>query len=233
MSAGRTRRLGFLSAAMVAAGLSLTACDATTSGAGDGPTTSSASSAAKASSSGEATSSSTPTSTPTSAPTTQPTPASSDAPAANLIAPVMPEDADERTREGLQAFTGHWLELLSYSYESNDLEPLQAVSDPACQFCKDSEAAMAQIYQVGWAVGGTTTLTDFGTDFAPDAAGTYAAEITTTQAEIFYFSGEGWLGSSESRPNTAHTITARYLDGQWQMIDYATPTTPAGEHPAG
>ncbi|MCU1634153.1 MAG: hypothetical protein JWM61_2805, partial [Micrococcaceae bacterium] len=131
------------------------------------------------------------------------------------------------------AFTEHWLELLSYSYEANDLKPLQSISDPACQFCKDSEAAMAQIYQVGWAVGGATTLDDFTTDFTPDAAGTYTADITTTQTEIFYFSGEGWLGSSESRPNTAHTITARYLDGQWQMIDYATPATSAGDHSAG
>jgi hypothetical protein len=234
MPEGHVRRYGALTVALTTVALALMACDAaTTTDAGDGAPASSAPTSAKASSTGEATSSSTPTSTPDPAPTVQPTPASSDAPAANLAVPTEPEETGEETREGFQAFTEHWLDLLSYSYEANDLAPLQAVSDPACQFCKDSEAAMAQIYQVGWAAGGATTLNDFTTEFAPDTAGTYTAEITTTQAEIFYFSGEGWLGSSESRPNTAHIITARYTDGQWQLIDYSTPASPTSEQPGG
>jgi hypothetical protein len=219
MSAGRGRRYGTLTAALVAVGLALTACEAaTTTDAGSGPS---------AASTPAPTSSPTPTATPT--PAVQPTPASSDAPGANLTIPTEPTDAHDQTRAGLQAFTEHWLQLLSYSYEANDLEPLKSISDPTCQFCKESEAAMKQIYQLGWAVGGATTLTGFATDFTSDPAGTYTADITTTQAEIFYFSGEGWLGSSESRPDTAHTVTARYADGRWQMMDYTTPAAPVGE----
>jgi hypothetical protein len=161
----------------------------------------------------------------------EPTPASSDAPAANLQVPALPTKANEESREGLEAFIAHWLSLLSYSYEANDLEPLQAVSDPACTFCKDAETSMAQIYQMAWALGGETTLTDFTTEFTPDATGAYTADVTTTQAEIFYFSGEGWLGSSESKPDTPHTVTARYTDDGWQLIDYTTP--PTAEAPPG
>ncbi|MBJ2121434.1 hypothetical protein I6N91_10630 [Arthrobacter sp. MSA 4-2] len=161
----------------------------------------------------------------------EPTPASSDAPAANLQIPAPPAEAEEESREGLEAFTAHWLKLLSYSYEANDLEPLQAVSDPACTFCKDVGTAMAQTYQVGWATGGATTLTDFTTDFTPDADGAYTADITTTQTEIFYFSDEGWLGSSESKPDTPHLVTARYIGVGWQMINYSTP--PITEAPTG
>ena len=173
-----------------------------------------------------------PTQVPT--PTLQPTPASSDAPAANLPVPVRPDLADELSADGLEAFTAHWLALLSYSYEADDLEPLLAVSDPACRFCAETEESMEQIYRMAWALGGTTTLTSFRTDFTPDAGGIYTADLTTTQAEIFYFSGEGWLGSSESKPDTPHTLTARYLDGEWQSVEYTTPTSaPPATPPAG
>jgi hypothetical protein len=208
---------------VVGAGLSLTACDNTTPAPADEQTASGAPTTSSVPSSG---SSSAP-----SAPRVEPTPASSAAPAANLEVPVLPAEAEEESEEGFEAFTAHWLDLLSYSYEANDLEPLQAVSDPACTFCADAGTAMTQIYQMGWAVGGATTLTNFTTDFAPDAAGTYTADITTTQAEIFYFSGEGWLGSSESRPDTPHTVTARHTGDGWQLIDYTTPAV--SEVPAG
>ncbi|MPY11205.1 DUF6318 family protein [Arthrobacter bussei] len=215
--------------------LSLTACDGP-AGTGDEPREAGATTATAT-----ATASPDPSTAPATAPpdaSAQPTaaraeprPASSAAPAANLPIPAVPAEADEESREGLEAFTSHWLSLLSYSYEANDLEPLRAVSDPACTFCADAETAMAQIYQLGWALGGATTLADFSTDFAPDAAGTYTAEITTTQAEIFYFSGEGWLGSSEASPNSPHTVTARYVDGAWQLIGYTAP--PVTESPEG
>ena len=86
---------------------------------------------------------------------------------------------------------------------------------------------MAEIYQMAWASGGKTTLTEFTTDFAPDGEGVYTADVTTSQNELFYYSGEGWLGSSESRPNTPHTVTARYNEDQWQLIDYTVPEVPA------
>lgn len=116
----------------------------------------------------------------------------------------------------------HWLELLSYSYLANDLAPLNEVSNPGCTFCAQAETSMKQIYQLGWVSGSGTTLMGFTTDFQPDTSGVYSADITTTQAEIFYYSGEGWLGSSESKPDTPHTITARHVDGNWQLIDYTT-----------
>jgi hypothetical protein len=164
-------------------------------------------------------------------PTAEPTAASPTNRAVNLPVPERPAAADEETKEGLEAFTGHWLQLLSYSYEANDLKPLQEASDPSCGFCQDAATAMAQIYQLGWASGGQTTVIDFATDFTPDSNGVYTADITTTQGEIFYYSGEGWLGSSESRPNTPHTVTARYIDNGWQLIDYTSPEVPPSEVP--
>lgn len=162
-----------------------------------------------------------PSSPPT--PSVAPTPASPTNRAANLAVPELPEEARAESKAGLKAFMEHWLELLSYSYLANDLAPLNEVSNPGCTFCVQAETSMKQIYQLGWVSGGGTTLTAFTTDFQPDTNGIYSADITTTQAEIFYYSGEGWLGSSESIPDTSHSITARYVDGSWQLIDYATP----------
>lgn len=236
MSITSSRARSSVLALALGVALSLTACDAS-AGTGDEPRAARATTAtATATEASPATETATETAQPDASaqPTAaraEPRPASSAAPAANLPIPVAPAEADEESREGLEAFTSHWLSLLSYSYEANDLEPLRAVSDPACTFCADAETAMAQIYQLGWALGGATTLADFSTDFAPDAAGTYTAEITTTQGEIFYFSGEGWLGSSEASPNSPHTVTARYVDGAWQLIGYTAP--PVTESPEG
>jgi hypothetical protein len=221
MSAVSIRARSSMLIVVLGLGLSLTACEGVT------PTPTNEPSAAQ-------TPSMTPSAEPSVEPTAErvePTPASSDAPAANLPVPALPAGANEQSREGLEAFTAHWLDLLSYSYEANNLEPLRAVSDPACTFCKDAETSMAQIYQMAWALGGETTLTDFNTDFTPDTTGAYTANVTTTQAEIFYFSGEGWLGSSESKPNTPHTVTARFTGDGWQLIDYTTPAT--AETPTG
>ena len=90
---------------------------------------------------------------------------------------------------------------------------------------------MEQIYQMAWASGGATTLTDFTTDFAPNDAGVYTADVRTTQNEIFYYSVEGWLGSSESKPDTPHTVTARYTDDQWELIDYTIPPVAGAGEP--
>ncbi|WP_146067507.1 DUF6318 family protein [Arthrobacter sp. SX1312] len=160
-------------------------------------------------------------------PSVAPTPASRTNPAANLPVPELPAAAQDDSEAGLEAFTRYWLELLAYSYEANDLVPLMQHSDPTCTFCQDAATAMAQVYQVGWVSSGAITLTSFTTEFIADQNGVYTAEITTTQGEIFYFSGEGWLGSSESKPDTPHTITARHTGDEWQMIDYTTPVPAA------
>lgn len=62
-------------------------------------------------------------------------------------------------------------------------------------------------------------------------AGLVMIEITAPWTGIFDLSAEGRLGSSESRPDTAHTITVRYTpEGQWQMIDEDGATAaPAAE----
>ena len=99
------------------------------------------------------------TSSPPSSPTPTPTavykPADASGPAQNVPVPVLPEVAKTETKEGLEAFAKYWFELLSYGYETGDVEPLKAVSGPDCAFCNGLIRNVSDAWADGqWISGG-------------------------------------------------------------------------------
>ncbi len=49
-------------------------------------------------------------------------PADASGKAQNVPVPVLPEAAKAETKEGLEAFARYWFELLSYGYETGDVD---------------------------------------------------------------------------------------------------------------
>lgn len=95
----------------------------------------------------------TPTATPTSTPAYKP--ASASGPAQNVPLPVLPAVAKTETKEGLEAFTRYWYQLLDYGYQTGDIGPLAGVSAPGCRFCAGLQEGIQEAWDAGrWVVGG-------------------------------------------------------------------------------
>lgn len=81
-------------------------------------------------------------------------PASEKGPARNVPKPVMPETVKEDTPEGAEAAVEYWWDAVYYLQQTNDPEPLKAVSQPDCQFCSSYMEAINDIYKPGgWHTG--------------------------------------------------------------------------------
>lgn len=96
-------------------------------------------------------------------PTPTPTPSYSQAsgagPAANVELPVFPEVARQDTKEGLMAFAEYWFELVDYTYQTGDPEPLKAVTTPECGVCGGMFGRIPETYaNGGWVEGGLVDM---------------------------------------------------------------------------
>ncbi|WP_417364211.1 DUF6318 family protein [Glutamicibacter arilaitensis] len=82
--------------------------------------------------------------------------ASADGPAENVIVPKIPAVAKEKSQEGASAFAKYYFDLVNYTIETNDVEPLTEVTSKDCIVCGVSiidEATEAK--RLGkWQVGG-------------------------------------------------------------------------------
>ncbi|WP_258067305.1 DUF6318 family protein, partial [Arthrobacter sp. GMC3] len=105
--------------------------------------------------------------TPAPAPAPVYTPATADGPAQNVPTPILPEKAKEFSKEGLEAFARHWYTTLGYAYETGDVEPLSAITDPSCKTCSGAKTSIARIYDDGgWIVGAKITVDSSTSNFA-------------------------------------------------------------------
>lgn len=96
-------------------------------------------------------------------PTPTPAPSYSQAsgagPAANVELPVLPEVARQDTKEGLLAFAEYWFELVDYTYQTGDAEPLRAVTTPDCGVCAGMFGRIPETYaNGGWVEGGLVEM---------------------------------------------------------------------------
>ncbi len=81
-------------------------------------------------------------------------PASEQGPAQNVPKPVMPEAVKEDTPEGAEAAVKHWWDAVYYLQQTNDPEPLKAVSTNDCNLCSAYIGTIERIYsQGGWHTG--------------------------------------------------------------------------------
>ncbi|MFJ2620189.1 DUF6318 family protein [Glutamicibacter sp. NPDC087344] len=108
----------------------------------------------------QGTSSGSPTPTATQSPTPSETekyePATADGPAKNVPVPEMPALAKENSESGSIAFLKHYLNIMNFSFESYNADPLKNLTSNNCQLCFENIIQGIEFNgaQGGWQVGG-------------------------------------------------------------------------------
>jgi hypothetical protein len=203
-------RLPVISAVAVSV-LALSGC----SGGGDpqaGPTATAVGSPAA---SGSA--SATPSATPTLKPAPVYKPADAKGRAQNVPVPVKPALADKNTKEGLEAFTKYWYELMGYAYETGKLKPVDEVTSAACASCGRVRPTIQSWNSEGrWIEGGRFEIFDATTKFRPDANGNQQVFVQYHRIAVNYRQANGTIKQAFQRTNLlADIFLAKYQDNGW------------------
>ncbi len=102
----------------------------------------------------------------------EPDPTGSTSPKPSATPPPLPEAATQETPDGAASFVDHYLEVLTYSAQTGDTEPLRAISNPDCDGCSSYADRFEQRHDAGgWRTGGEWTagelqVSQFGIDTA-------------------------------------------------------------------
>jgi hypothetical protein len=162
----------------------------------------------------------TPSSSATGEDSTKPTPASSTAPARNIDVPAMPEAAKQNTKDGFEAFTRYYVDLLSLGYTTGQTEPAKKLAHPGCSMCNTMIEDANNIYSSNrWITGGNLRIASYVTDYQPDINDIYTSIISLEQASFSEYSQSGKAGSDVPTAVIHILARARFSDGAWQMFD--------------
>lgn len=118
----------------------------------------------------------------------EPVPASSEGPAENWPEPELPEDASERTEEGVEAALQHWFETRQYARNTGDTAPLEAASYSNCEFCDHQRELVHEMYENGWVVQEVDVISDIVVVFDDEVANAYF--LLDTGSYETYWDGE-------------------------------------------
>lgn len=160
------------------------------------------------------------TATPTPTPTGTYKPADASGKAQNVPVPVKPALADQNSKEGLEAFTKYWFELLSYGYETGDTVEWTKLSSPDCVVCNDIKASIAESYKLNrWQVGGRMTTPSISANIET-ADGQPQVIVQTIQEASEFYLGDGRVGRDPlPESNTGTVVLASYSGGVWTVTE--------------
>ncbi|MEE2570706.1 DUF6318 family protein [Pseudarthrobacter sp. J64] len=156
--------------------------------------------------------------TPTAVPVYKPADASGRA--QNVRVPVKPALADVNSKEGLEAFTAYWYELLTYGYESGDTGPWNAATETGCALCETLTTGLAESYaEERWLVGGRLTTPSIEADWK-DGEDTQSVAVQVIQGRIEFY------GPANIQPfpplestNVTASFFAKHFSGHWTVIE--------------
>jgi hypothetical protein len=163
--------------------------------------------------------SSSPSATPTATPSAAYKPADASGPAQNVPVPVLPEVAKTETKEGLEAFTRYWFEQLNYAYQTGDIQGVQSVTSPSCEYCGNITDSLTINYQENrWLAGGKITVPAVTTTFERSADGNYQVVIQVIQDTISYYQSNGSeFRAATKSSNTGNVLLVSYEDSAWRV----------------
>lgn len=167
----------------------------------------------------------TPTATGTPTPSPTPSavykPADAAGPAQNVPVPVMPELAKTETKEGLEAFTRYWFDLLNYAYQTGDVAGLESVTNPSCDYCSKLTTSLTTNYQGDrWLAGGKITTPASTTSFERSSDGNFQVILQVLQTPISYYeTGGKEFRAASNGSNTGNVLIADFVDGAWRVND--------------
>ena len=147
----------------------------------------------------------------------EPVPASSEGPAENWPEPELPEDASERTEEGVEAALQHWFETRQYARNTGDTAPLEAASTEDCAFCLDQIEQVEGAYEQGWYVQELDEISQVIVTFDEDDVAQAILRVTQGSYEA-YVDGD-LLGESESQEEMGWSAALAYSEERWVVAD--------------
>ena len=159
------------------------------------------------------------TATPTPTPSAVYKPADASGPARNVPVPVLPEVAKTETKEGLEAFTRYWFELLNYAYQTGDIAPVEAITSPSCEFCSNITNSLTTNYQGDrWLAGGRITIPAASTSFERSADANYQVILQVLQDAITYYERGGSEFRAATKPsNTGNVLLVGFENSAWRV----------------
>lgn len=146
-------------------------------------------------------------------------PASEKGPARNVPKPVMPEAVKEDTQEGAEAAVQYWWDAVYYLQQTNDPEPLKAVSSNDCRICTSYIATINDIYaNGGWHSGAKPTIESILTQDLEYASS--STMLITTETGSAYASDGTVQADTELERETKQPWRAitRFDEGQSQWV---------------
>lgn len=158
-----------------------------------------------------------PSSAPTSANSKKYKPGTARGPAVNVPVPGLPIAAKEQSESGASAFAKNYFDLINYTVETNDPEPLKKYSQRKCEICGTAlidPAGRAQITGT-WQVGGQHTYKVVNNYKPSKDRATVSVRFEVAES-VFYTTP----GKVESRnPKTTSEVAALSLeyDSGWKV----------------
>ncbi|MGA7203702.1 MAG: DUF6318 family protein [Specibacter sp.] len=160
-----------------------------------------------------------PATTQTPTPTAKPVykPATATGPAQNVPIPVLPAKAKEFSKTGLEEFARYWYSTLGYAYETGDMTPMMAITDPGCTTCSGVGDMVKPWYGAGgWIVGGQMTVYSSTSTFHKTPDGTYQAILMIQQKQVTSYKADKSLDAAlPATVARADIVVATYSDGHW------------------
>ncbi|WP_426302451.1 DUF6318 family protein [Arthrobacter sp. R-11] len=195
---------GRVVAALVGAGLLLSACQDGSPTPGNSPTASS--------------SSASPSASPTPTPSAKYLPASAKGKAQNVPVPAKPALADQNSKAGLEAFTKYWFALLSYGYETGDFKVWKTLTKPSCAFCMALNERVVTSYKGGaWLVGGTIQTPSVAAQWK-EGPGQQSVAVQVLQKRTDYYASPGKTSrASTPETNSGAAFFAVFEGGSWTV----------------
>jgi hypothetical protein len=144
-------------------------------------------------------------------------PASASGRAQNVPVPVLPDVAKTETKEGLEAFARYWFQLLSYGYETGDVNKISAITSPDCIMCERAKEVQQGWHSDGrWLEGGRVLTPSVNTNFRVAADGNYQVAVQVSQEALSYHNADGSLdGADPKTADTGSLMLVVFKNGAW------------------
>ncbi|MBT8159856.1 MULTISPECIES: DUF6318 family protein [Arthrobacter] len=140
--------------------------------------------------------------------------------AQNVRIPMLPEEANANSEDGVEAFARYWFQTLSYAYETGDVTAWSANMSPHCKFCTRLKEGLDSAYSNGrWLVGGKILTPSIESKYKPEAP-TQQVVIKVVQDKIDVLEADGSISQPTTSASKSESVMiASFESGLWKVKD--------------
>lgn len=154
-------------------------------------------------------------------------PATLEHPARNVPKPVMPEEANQETEAGAQAFLDYRTDAVWYAFQTGDTSLVREVTSDSCENCLSQFDRIDETYSDGgWIAGGYEGGEILEGGFIQGADGIYSLPVETNSSGVKVTDGNRLI-SQQNPFNTTEgfNVNLIFKDGKWVYVT-ASPRNP-------